>query len=151
MNRFQHHHRDSILFGYSCFDRVILNGSIVPFMHTARAGSIVWFLRTHRHIEELSRAAFARISRDYHNWVREYALQTGIEIVEPEKDARREDLVEPYFRQLGERTGIATILKAREGERVAWYYAKTGDIAVDRHHVDLYYFYLNDPSSDACT
>jgi hypothetical protein len=145
MNRFQHHHRDSILFGYSCFDRLILNGSVVPFMHTARAGSIVWFLRTHRHIEELSRAAFARISRDYHNWVREYALQTGVEIVEPEKNARREDLVEPYFRQLGERTGIATILKAREGERVAWYYAKTGDIAVDRHHVDLYYFYLNDP------
>jgi hypothetical protein len=145
MNRFQHHHRDSILFGYSCFDRLILNGSIVPFMHTARAGSIVWFLRTHRHIEELSRAAFARISRDYHNWVREYALQTGVEIVEPEKGARREDLVEPCFRQLGEHTGIATILKAREPERVAWYYAKTGDIAVDRHHVDLYYFYLNDP------
>ena len=88
MNRFQHHHRDSILFGYSCFDRLILNGSIVPFMHTARAGSIVWFLRTHRHIEELSRAAFARISRDYHNWVREYALQTGVKIVEPEKGAR---------------------------------------------------------------
>jgi hypothetical protein len=145
MNRFQQHHRDSIVFGYSCFDRMILNGSIRAFQHTTCAGSIVWFLRTHRHIEEVSRAAFARISREYHDWVWQLALRTGVEIVEPEKDARREELVEPYFRQLGERTGIATILKAREGERVAWYYAKTGDIAVDRHHVDLYYFYLNDP------
>jgi hypothetical protein len=145
MNRFQHHHRDSIVFGYSCFDRVILNGYIVPFMHTERAGTIVWFLRTRRHIEKLSRAAFAGISRDYHDWVREHALQTGVEIVVPAKGIRREDLLEPYFRQLGQRTGIATILKAREPERVAWYHAKTNRIAVDRHHVDLYYFYLNDP------
>lgn len=45
MNRFHRHHRDSILFGYSCFDRMILNGCIVPFMHTERGGTIRWFLR----------------------------------------------------------------------------------------------------------
>jgi hypothetical protein len=145
MNRFHHHHRDSILFGYSCFDRMILNGCILPFMHTERAGTICWFLQTHRHIEQLSRAAFAKISRDYHEWVREHAQQTGVEIVEPEKGIRREDLVEPYFRQLGQRTGVAMIVKAREPERLAWYHAKTHKIAVDRRHVDLYYFYLNDP------
>jgi hypothetical protein len=37
MNRFEHHHRDSIVFGYSCFDRMILNGAILQFMHTKRA------------------------------------------------------------------------------------------------------------------
>jgi hypothetical protein len=145
MNRFHHHHRDSILFGYSCFDRMILNGCILPFMHTERSGTICWFLRTHRQIEQLSRSAFAKISRDYHDWVRSHAQQTGVDIVLPERGACREDLVEPYFRQLGQRSGVAVILKAREAERVAWYHAKTKDIAVDRRYVDLYYFYLNDP------
>jgi len=144
MNRFQHHHRDSILFGYSCFDRIILNGCILPFMHTKRAGTIWWFLRTHRHIEP-SRAAFAGISRDYHEWVRGHAQQTGVDIVEPEKGTCREELVDPYFRQLGQRTGVAVILKAREPERVAWHFAQANRVAVDRRNVDLYYFYLNDP------
>jgi len=145
MNRFYQHHRDSILFGYSCLDRVILNGCVLPFLHTERAGTIRWFLRTHRQIEQPSRAAFGKISRDYHDWVREHAQQFGVDIVEPEKGARREQLVEPYFQQLGQRTGVAVILKAREPERVAWHYAKTNKIAVHRRYVDLYYFYLNDP------
>ena len=144
MNRFEQHHRDAILFGYSCFDRLILNGSILPFLCTERAGTICWFLRNYRQLEP-SRAAFAKISRDYHDWVNQYQQQTGVDIVEPEKDCDREALVEPYFRQLGQRTGVAVILKAREPERVAWHYAKTKALAVSRRYIDLYYFYLNDP------
>jgi hypothetical protein len=144
MNRLQHHHRDSILFDYSCFDRMIFNGCIPAFMHSERGGTIRWFLRTHRGIDNLSRAAFARISRSYHDWVNQYAHDRAIDIVKPEKDICREGLVEPYFRQLGNRTGVAVILKAHEPERVAWHFAKTDQIAVDRRHVDLYYFYLND-------
>ena len=30
VNRFEHHHRDAIEFGYSCFDRLLLNGRILP-------------------------------------------------------------------------------------------------------------------------
>jgi hypothetical protein len=145
MNRFEHHHRDSIRFGYSCFDRILLNGCILPFSHTERGGTIRWFLKTHRHIDCLSRAAFGKISHDYHGWVGSFAHQAGVEIVLPEKDDRREDIVAPYFRQLGGRTGVAVILKAREPERVAWHYATTDQIAVLRRYVDLYYFYLNDP------
>jgi hypothetical protein len=143
MNRFQQHHRDSILFGYSCFDRMILKGSIVPFSHSERGGTIRWFLRTHRGIES-SRAAFAKISRDYHDWVNRYAHQNAIDIVEPAKDISREALVEPYFRQLGKHTGIAVILKAREPERVAWHHAKSNWVGVESRNIDLYYFYLND-------
>lgn len=145
MNRFEQHHRDSILFGYSCFDRMIFSGSILPFRHTALAGNIRTFLRRRFQVEDVSRSLFARISADYHNWVRFHAQQTGIEIVEPEKDISREGLVEPYFQELGNRTGIAVILKAREPERVAWHYVKTNKISVSRRCVDLYYFYLNDP------
>lgn len=144
MNRLQHHHRDSILFGYSCFDRMIFNGCIPAFMHTERGGTIRWFLRSHRGVENLSRAAFGKISRSYHDWVNQYAHDRGIDLVVPEKGICREDLVEPYFRQLGNRAGVAVILKAREPERVAWHLAKIDKIAVERRCVDLYYFYLND-------
>lgn len=144
MNRFQHHHRDAIDFGYSCFDRLLLNGRILQFGHRSRGGSIRWFLQTHRDLAP-SRAAFARIASDYHHWVDEYALQAGLQVVEPPKGARREDLVEPYFQQLGSRHGIAVILKAREPEDVAWHFAKANRVSVERHVVNLYYFYLRDP------
>jgi len=144
VNRFQQHHRDAIQFGYSCFDRIILKGCIVPFMHSQRAGTICWFLRTRRQLEP-SRTTFAKISRDYHDWVLHYAQHSGIEILQPEKGADRGALVEPYFRQLGQRHGVAVILKTVEPERVAWHYAKTGAVGVGSRYVGLYHFYLNDP------
>jgi hypothetical protein len=145
MNSFHRHHRDAIQFDYSCFDRLILNGCVLPFMHTSRSGSIRWFLRTHRGFADVSRACLAKIAADYHRWVESYALQAGLDIVEPEKGARREELVEPYFQHLGSQHGIAVILKAREPERIACHYVKTNQITVERRSVKLYYFYLNDP------
>jgi hypothetical protein len=145
MNSFYRHHRDLIQFDYSCFDRLLLNGYVLPFMHTSRSGSIRWFLRTRHGIADVSRACLAKIATEYHDWVEGYALQQGLDIVEPEKDVRREDFVEPYFQQLGSRHGIAVILKAREPEWIACHYVKANQIAVDRRNVKLYYFYLNDP------
>jgi len=145
MNRFEHHHRDSISFSYSCFDRMIFNGYIPSFQHSACGGTIYWFLRNHRQAPWLDRAYFASISRDYHQFVQDYASTEGIDIVTPEKDARREELVAPYFAQLGNHPGIAVILKARESERIAWYFAKTCRTSVERRFIDLYYFYINDP------
>jgi len=145
MNRFVEHHRDSIRFSYSCFDRMICNGSLQQFQHTKRAGTIVWFLRTQRQAPPLTRAYFAKISRDYHEWLTHYAQEKGIDIVEPPDDIRREDWVEPYYQQLGKRHGVAVILKAREPERIAVHFAKYNKIAVERRFVNLYYFYLQDP------
>jgi len=143
MHSLQHHHRDLIRFGYSCFDRMILNGCLTQFL-PKRVGTIVWFLRTHRQAERLNRAYFARISREYHEWVVQYAKEAAIDIIEPERGVRREDWVEPYYRQLGARDGIAVILKAREPERMAVHLAKSRQLEVKRRHVDLYYFYLQD-------
>ena len=36
MNAFFEHHKDSILFRYRCFDRVLLNG-LIPALPTTRA------------------------------------------------------------------------------------------------------------------
>ena len=36
MNAFYEHHKDSIQFGYRCFDRLLLNGLIQPFQQPER-------------------------------------------------------------------------------------------------------------------
>ena len=36
MNAFYEHHKDSIEFGYRCFDRLLLNGLIQPFQQPER-------------------------------------------------------------------------------------------------------------------
>lgn len=144
MNRFQEHHQSSIAFGYSCFDRMILNGFIPAFQHSKRAGTIHWFLRTHRQFEKVNRKSLARLACNYHDWVSEYAAAQGIDIVEPKK-VRREDWVEPYFQNLGGRPGIAVILKARESERIAVHFPSCNQLGVEFRNVNLYYFYLDDP------
>jgi hypothetical protein len=145
MNRFEYHHRDQIRFGYSCFDRLILNGGVQKFQRSFQGGSIVWFLRNHFGGRWVNRALFAEISRGYHDWVEGYAQQAGLDIVAPDKDVRREELVEPYFQQLGVHAGIAVILKAREKERIAVHWAGGNKIDVQQRYVNLYYFYLHDP------
>ena len=146
MNHFERHHRDSIAFGYSCFDRMIFNGYIRSFQYPTCGGSIRWFLCNKRQGPPLSRAHFGRISADYHKWVGEYAQGQGIDIIRPDKNARREELVQPYFQRLGHREGVAVILRARESERIAWYYAKSNEAFIEHRFVDLYYFYLYDIS-----
>ena len=36
MNAFYEHYKDSIRFGYRCFDRILLNGLIQPFQQPER-------------------------------------------------------------------------------------------------------------------
>src|SRR6266566_5266225 len=104
MNAFLKHHAASIAFNYSCFDRLLLNGYIRA-LHFG--GSIVTFLRHHRAAKLVSPELFRRISADYHRSVEELAARDGLDIVTPPRDVRRHDWVEPYFRQLGQRPGIA--------------------------------------------
>ena len=143
MNAFLFHHQDAIRFSYSCFDRLILKGQINSLQ---RPGSVVWFLKNQRQAPFLDRAYFAKISRDYHLWVEDFARQQGLDIVEPEKRIRREEYVEPYYQRLGGRPGVAVILKAREPERFAVSYARQGfRIDLDRRWANVYSFYLQDP------
>ena len=45
MNAFYEHHKDSIKFGYRCFDRILLNGLIQPFQQPQR---VIGFLDSNR-------------------------------------------------------------------------------------------------------
>ena len=53
MNAFWEHHAGSIRFGYSCFDRVLLN-AVIPVVQSPV--NIVWFLRERRGVPILSRS-----------------------------------------------------------------------------------------------
>jgi len=44
MNAFYEHHKDSIRFGYRCFDRILLNGLVQPFQQPER---VVGFFDTY--------------------------------------------------------------------------------------------------------
>lgn len=141
MNRFVEHHRHSIAFGYSCFDRIILNGIIQPLQNG-------WNVK--RFFEErdvtVDKKALVGISTQYHHWLAQQAAAWGIDIVTVDKDVRREDLVKPYFERVPGPHGLAVMLRCREPERIAVCYPKRGNwVDLDRRWVDLYYFYLQDP------
>jgi hypothetical protein len=44
MNAFVEHHKDSIRFGYRCFDRILLNGLIQPFQQPERVVGVLQHL-----------------------------------------------------------------------------------------------------------
>ena len=66
MNAFVEHHKDSIRFGYRCFDRTLLYGLIQPFQQPER---VIGFFNTYRNQYLLSWAVLHEIADQFHNWV----------------------------------------------------------------------------------
>jgi len=144
VNPFVEHHRASIRFQYSCFDRMLLNAVVQPMQQPA---IIVGFLDQYRQVPSITRAYFRGVSDDYHRFVARLAATHRIPIVEPPKGVRREDWVEPFYQRFGSRFGIVVILKSRENARVAVSYPTSSGgnrIEVCTRFVWQYYFYLRD-------
>src|SRR5690349_12882329 len=70
MNAFYEHHRDSIRFGYRCFDRILLNGLIQPFQQPER---VVGFFATYRHLYPVSRDVLRGAAEQFQCWVKDQA------------------------------------------------------------------------------
>ncbi len=132
MNAFIEHHQQAIRFDYSCFDRILLNAIIQVLQNPA---CVVGFLKEKRLATEVTPAYFRAISTDYHLFVQALAEQRHVEIVQPPKDVRREEWVEPFYRNLQGQNGIAVILKSRENARVAVSFPRQGN------HVELCNFF----------
>jgi hypothetical protein len=142
MNAFVEHHQGSVRFAYSCFDRILLNAVIQVLQHPA---SVVGFLKEKRQAPALTPRYFRSISCDYHTFVETLAEQRQVEIVQPPKDVRREDWVEPFYKHLHGQPGIAVILKSRENARLAVSFPRQGNhIEFCHRFVWQYYFYLQD-------
>jgi hypothetical protein len=143
MNTFYEHHKDSIRFGYRCFDRILLNGLIQPFQQPER---VVGFFGTYRNQYPVSRDVLRDIAQQFQNWVKNRSERWNVPILEA-PEGRRDEFVEPYFRHAPP-DQVVLILKAREPARILIAIGKKQD---NRWHLQLaqrwivqYNFYLND-------
>ena len=143
MNAFYEHHRDSIRFGYRCFDRILLNGLIQPFQQPER---VVGFFDTYRRVYPVSRDVLRGAAEQFQDWVKDQADRWNAPVVEAPK-GRRDEFVEPYFRG-AQPDEVVVILKAREPARIM---TAIGDRKTNRWHLQIadrwvvqYNFYISD-------
>jgi hypothetical protein len=143
MNAFYEHHKDSIRFGYRCFDRILLNGLIQPFQQPER---VIGFFNCYRQVYPVSRDVLRGAAEQFQGWVKEQADKWNAPIVEAPK-GRRDEFVEPYFNG-AKPDQIVVILKAREPARIM---TAIGDRKANRWHLQIadrwvvqYNFYVND-------
>jgi hypothetical protein len=141
MNAFYEHHKDSIRFGYRCFDRILLNGLIQPFQQPER---VVGFFNTYRELYPVSRAVLHDVAAQYERWVHARAATWRAPILDA-PDGRRDAFVEPYFRR-AQADQIVVIIKAREPARILVAIGKDDrwHLEYKRRWVIQYNFYLLD-------
>ena len=65
LNAFYEHHKDSIEFHYRCFDRLLLNGLILPFQQPER---VLGFFNTYREGKRVTRQTLTEIADQFQYW-----------------------------------------------------------------------------------
>ena len=149
MNAFVKHHKNSIQFGYRCFDRLLLNGLIQPFQQPER---VLGFFNTYREGKRVTRRTLTEIADQFQYWLKNRSQKWGAPILDPPDgsgdDSRRDRLLDPYF-QNAKPNQVVAIVKAREPARIL---VAIGDRDNDSPHleykqrwVNQFSFYLNDP------
>jgi hypothetical protein len=140
---------NQVLLSYGCPDRLIIRG-YYPFLQ--RDENIVHFFHNVVGVPAVDSAVLASRTLRYREWLNDYVRDQRITRLEAPKGVRKEELVQPYYRRLGEREGIACILTSMEQASTFVSYAprfKTSDEHYRRikrcrkrfHHL---YFYLFD-------
>ena len=66
MNAFYEHHKNSIQFGYRCFDRLLLNGLIQPFQQPER---VLGFFNAYREGKRVTKKVLTKIADQFQNWL----------------------------------------------------------------------------------
>jgi hypothetical protein len=143
MNAFYEHHKDSIRFGYRCFDRLLLNGLIQPFQQPER---VIGFFNTYRQQYPVSRDVLRETASQFQNWVVNRSQKWGAPILEAPED-RRDKFLDPYFRR-AKPNQVVAIVKGREPARIM---IAIGNKKENRWHLQFaqrwvvqYNFYVND-------
>jgi hypothetical protein len=118
MNAFFEHHKNSIQFGYRCFDRLLLNGLIQPFQQPER---VLGFFNTYREGKRVTRKTLTDIADQFQSWLWNRSDKWGAPVLEapegPGDDSRRDRLLDAYFRK-AKPNQVVAILKAREPARI---------------------------------
>lgn len=144
MNAFYQHHKDSISFQYSCFDRILLNGLIQPFQQPER---VVGFFSSYRDVYPVTRNVLRDIAVQFRNWTTNRSLKWEAPILEAPEEGRRDDFLTPYFHH-AKPNQVVAILKAREPARILVSIgndrSKGYHLELKRRWVEQVYFYIND-------
>src|SRR6266446_2150865 len=135
MNAFQEHHKDSIRFGYRCFDRLLLNGLIQPFQQPER---VIGFFNTYRAGQRVTRTRLTSIADQFRDWIMNRAQKWGVPILEA-PEGRRDDFLDPYFKR-AKANKVVAILKAREPARIL---IANGNKKDDRWHLQIAHRWVN--------
>jgi hypothetical protein len=148
MNAFYEHHKNSIEFGYRCFDRLLLNGLIQPFQQPER---VLGFFNAYREGTRVTRPYLTGIADRFQDWVKNRSEKWGAPILEPPEgdadDSRRDKFVLDYF-QDAKPNQVVAILKAREPARILVAIGGKGNdcphLEYKQRWVNQYNFYFND-------
>lgn len=148
MNAFVEHHKNSIQFGYRCFDRLLLNGLIQPFQQPER---VLGFFNAYRDGKRVTRKTLTDIADQFQYWLKNRSEKWGAPILEPPNgdgdESRRDRLLDTYFHN-AKPNQVVAIVKAREPARIL---VAIGDKDNDSPHleykqrwVNQFNFYLKD-------
>jgi len=140
MNAFVKHHKNSIQFGYRCFDRLLLNGLIQPFQQPER---VLGFFNVYREGKRVTRKTLTEIADQFQYWLKNRSAKWGAPILEPPDgtgdDSRRDRLLNPYFHN-AKPNQVVAIVKAREPARIL---VAIGDRDNDSPHLEYKQRWVN--------
>jgi hypothetical protein len=148
MNAFCEHHKNSIEFGYRCFDRLLLNGLIQPFQQPER---VLGFFNAYRQGTRVTRSYLTGIADQVQGWIKNRSEKWSAPILEAPDgsgdDSRRDKFVLDYFDK-AKPNQVVAILKAREPARILIAIGgKDNDsphLEYKQRWVNQYNFYVND-------
>jgi hypothetical protein len=103
----------SIRFAYHCFDRIVIRGYLSTL---SRPENIVYFFRTIKQVECISKETLRQRTDQYLSWVNAYTKNQEIPITWAEKGVRKKDALAPLRTRMQRqgRTGVYYVLKSME-------------------------------------
>ena len=114
MNAFCEHHKDNIRFGYRCFDRLLLSGTIQSFQQPER---VLGFFNAYRDGQRVARRYLGEIADQFQNWVKNRATKWGAPILEEADEGCRDKFMQSYFAQ-AKPDQVVAIIQARAPARI---------------------------------
>ena len=109
---------NAVQFAYTCWDRIVLSGYIERLQ---RQENLIYFFQEVVGINAIEPAVLEQRTNAYKAWVRRVTDELGIPVQAappaPPKGVRKEDVVQPYYRQLKGAEGVACVLTSLEQGR----------------------------------
>ena len=147
---------NAVQFAYSCWDRIVLNGYLERLQ---RPENLVYFFHEVVGVKCIEPAVLEQRTNAYKAWVRRVTDEQGIPVLQappaPPRGERKENFVQPFYRRLKGRAGIACVLTGLEQGRTFVSYTPrwtpaSGDanyrlIKACRKRFLHYYWYVFDP------